>query len=418
MGISRRDFFRTAGLAALASTAPIAIRSKVNAAPVQPHYRVKTFGANMSTYCFDKNSRIRKDQIQQVKRWGFKKLRDNAVHINWPLYDLNHARAVTQECLEQGIQYTINAVFVNHGIQNHLTADQWAAVRARYNGNSGYAMIATAAMAIGLNKQPFCNFILDQAQQQRAAYPQGVRMQAFNGPEIEGFLPWNMYDEEFRAFWRSIQVDVPEQGPDPAPLNSWIKSNYENFRNQVKSIWGSPWLDRSTHMYEYIGSWGQRLYVSPAPNEEQQPIITEWGANRNECQNLVNVFRTLPVRMIEHNASAGVLVTDSTGSYNILEMFLHEPLDRRFIDLWQQGRTQLLWNPRQYTALISSMTDNRGHWEAHSGVFMEPNIAKAILETMQSLSGGSGQSAPPRGILNPGRLPFYSSVPHEYKQAA
>lgn len=301
------------------------------------------------------------------------------------------------DCMAEGIEYTVCGVDRNPGLENLLTADQWAAVKTRYNGNEGMARTATSAMAVALLKQPFCDFLLDHVVQARAAYPQGVRMQAYNGPELDGFDPWNMYDEEYRQFWRDIGVDVPHGGANPVALNDLIRNNYDSYANQVKAIWGSPWLGKTTHMYEYIGSWGQRMYVAPGPDSMQEPIITEWGAHRFECNNLVNVFQTLPIRMIEHNAQKGVQVTDATGTYNVLEAFLHEPLDSRFIDLWQQGRTQLLWNSRQYSALVLSMTDNRHGWVPWSGVFMDAPVATAIQETMRSLSGAGGSSQPGNG---------------------
>lgn len=392
MSLSRRDLFSVAGKAIIGVGAFSALRyAGANTRSSVPTYlRVKHFGGNIKFWAFDKSRRYRRDQIKQLTRWGYTKLRDNnPLGLSNQGYDMYHARAVAEECLEQGIEYTIVGADRNVGLENLVSADQWAALMARY-GKADDARRAIAAIGIGADDPIIRGWLLDSVSYLRGLFPAGVRLQPYNGPELDGAAPWNMYDEDFRDYARSIGFPMPTELSDPEQMNALVAANYESFKGELSALWGTLVMPDACHPYKYSSQWGTIIHYYPWQPERWTPYISEFGVNRFDVNNWAQELQQMPIKMIQDYAFNGHEVVDSTGvRYNILEMFLHEPLDPGFFDLWQRGDTRPLWNPRRFAQLKASMTDGRQAPTPYSAVMMDPAAGPAMQSVIRQLTSES-----------------------------
>lgn len=351
-----------------------------------PRYAVRYLGANIKTWCFDKSRRTRRQQILQVKSWGFEKLRDNHPFSHLDQYDLYHGKAVMEECLEMGIEYTITGADRNPGLENLISAEQVNALLTRYPKMGDVRTVITV-IGCGLNIPTIRSFLLDNIAAMRGIFPQGVRMQAWNGPETEGAIPWNLYDPEFRQYVADLGFPMPGNlDPVSDELNIVVKNHYDSFKAQAQSIWGSPWLGESVHVYWRDSQWGNKPLYTPWQPSRWVPVITEYGVNHYQVADLPNAFLTMPNRIIQEYAQAGVFVADDAGVWNVQELFLHEPLDPGWIDLWQNGDTRALWNPEAYARLKEAHAGGpRGPWPEYGAVMLDRTTAAAVTQAMVPL---------------------------------
>ncbi|MCH8273287.1 MAG: hypothetical protein IH851_00655 [Armatimonadetes bacterium] len=382
MEFSRRDFIKSVSAAALSCSFPLTLAGRARAddlAHVNAHLRVKDFGANICTWIFDKSRLYRREQINQVKRWRFTKLRHNTLTAYLEGYDINHAVTVVEECQEAGIEYTFVAADAEPGVEDLVTSEQKAALMQRYDGNINNVRRAITSIGIGADISHIRDFLLDRIMWMRGQFPQGVRMQPYNGPELDGYRHWNMYDLEFRGFARGVGFQVPEEsGPGFAQPDTIIRQNYDDFRLAAKAIWGEPWLNTSNHVYEFDG----RVRYTGA----MTPHVTEFGVDLYSVPNRADAFRTLPLRIIQATADAGIEASSPGGVWNVKEIFLHAPLDGRWKRvLWRGGDTRPLWDPVLYQAFL----DSQGRqWLNYDAVMMEPGIPEAIGDVMRVLGAG------------------------------
>jgi hypothetical protein len=378
--VSRRNFLIGAGALAAASALPL-LREPLKAlakskrASYGSRYAVKHFGANIRFWTFDKNAKTRDAQIKQCIKWGFTKLRTNEPYMYLDVYDIHHAVQVTEDCLAKGIEYTICPVAYNPTLDDFVTTEQFNAIYSKYNGRIFDTRAVICALGIGLNMQPIRDHLLGVVSWMRDLFPQGVRMQAFNGPELDGYQYWNLYDPDFRAWARSIGFPA-EEGDG---INELIHQNYESFKAQERAIWGEPFLDQGAHHYAWANSVA---YVGVSP------YVTEYGVNRYQVSDLKAAFETLPNRIINYTAQNGVQITIEGEYFNVLEMFLHSPIDPRFLDLWLvENGTKALWNPSLYRRLLKKSDSSRNTMNEFDGVMMDTRLASVVTRTSKRLRG-------------------------------
>lgn len=388
MDLSRREFIRGAGVAAVSAALPFALARRAVAAPtaasVTPSYRIKYFGANIQLWCFDKTRRYRRDQIRQLKRWGFNKVRDNQPWRYPAQYNMNHAVTVCDELMAEGIEVTLTTANCNPGLENLVSPTQWQALLNRMNGNVAFARTAVGAIGVGTNITSIKDFFRSQCQYMRGLFPQGVRMEPFNGPEYQQQgIWWSLFDGDFRQFAASIGFNVdPIDGQIPE-VNSTLANQYIGFGNELKAIWGTPWLDNSAFAYVNMVNQQPNYYLAPFDQRIWSPIITEYGIIK-DANNRSGRFLTMPYDIINSLANAGIQVTTGGKTYNCLELFLHAPIDGRFLQVWQWGDTRMLWNPRQYQQLVQREY-TQGVMDDYMGVMMDATMSRNISQVGKTL---------------------------------
>ncbi len=388
MSLTRRDFLRGAGVAAISAALPFILSRNAKAAPtaaaVTPSYRIKYFGANIQLWCFDKTRRYRRDQIRQLKRWGFNKVRDNQPWRYPNQYNMNHAKTVCDELLAEGIEPTIATANCNPGLENLVTPTQWQALLNYMNGNIGFARTAVGTLGIAANITSIKDYFRNQCQYMRGLFSQGVRMEPFNGPEYQQQnIWWSVFDGGFRQFAASIGFNVDPIGGNIPEVNSNLATEYMNFANELKAIWGTPWLDKSAFAYINLVQGQNNYYIAPFDERIWSPVITEYGIIRT-ASNRAGKFLTMPYDIINSLANAGIQVTSNGKTYNCLELFLHAPLDGRFLHVWEWGDTRMLWNPRQYQQLVQREY-TQGQLDDYAGVMMDATLSRNISQVAKTL---------------------------------
>ncbi|HWP31360.1 MAG TPA: hypothetical protein VNK96_06520 [Fimbriimonadales bacterium] len=407
MKLSRRDIIKTAGAVALAGTFPKLLSTKASAAAnasaeTDPIFAVQGFGADVAPWCFDKSLKKRLWQILFLKRLGL-----NRARINDPLggtdqgYDIYHAAAVFEECLEHGIMYTISGVCFNPGVESLVTETQFNALWNYYSVVDGNVLSNTrggiCAIGIGLNIPTIRDFLLNQIAYMRSIFPVGVRMQCWNGPEMDnlgwGFGLWNLFDPAFQQFVFSLgfsfdNVDM-SGGWGSEKLKQSVQANFDSFVVQAKAIWGEPFYGTSNHTYWRWGpEFGINIYISPWQLESWTPHHTEFGINKKDIPIRKDYFYNAPFELIKKYAKKGKEFTDQDGKWNIKEINIHQGIDSRFRDLWTKGDTSPLWNPRLYQKLLDEEKkkgSERGEWDPYTGSFMEVGCAFAYARAIREL---------------------------------
>lgn len=382
--VSRRQFLYGAGAVAAVGMLPF-LRKPLTALAQQQgdskiesvgaRYAVKHFGANIRFWTFDKNATTRLSQIKQCEKWGFTKLRTNEPYMYLDVYDIHHAVQVTYDCLERGIEYTICPVAYNPTLDSFVTTDQFNAIFAQYNNRVFDTRAVICTLGIGLNIPSIREHLLGVVSWMRDLFPQGVRMQAFNGPELEGYTYWNLYRPEFREWARSLGFPV-EDGDGVAEV---IHNNYTSFKEEAKAIWGDPFLDGGAHHYAWRDSIA---YVGASP------YVTEFGVNRHVVTDVRAKFESLPNQIINYTAQNGIQVEENGTYYNVTEMFMHSATDPRFLDLWlAENGTKALWNPGKYRSLLRRSDSRRNTMNEFDGVMMDSRVATAITRASRRLRG-------------------------------
>ena len=395
MKITRRDLIKGAGATMLIAGMPFYLKKPVKAQgwnATQPIWAIKHFGTDIKFWCFDKSSRVRKSQILQVKRWGFDKLRDNNPEgFTDTDYDIYHAAATAQDCLDHGVEFLITGSDRNIGLENFVTPQQYQAILQKYNGDVDYARRVINTIGTGLNIEPIRNFLLEKIQWYRNVFPQGVRMQCWNGPEMDGFIAWNMYDPGFQDWVKSIGFSFDSVGGGSLGqgenANTTIKQHFDSFRLQAKAIWGEPWLEQnSMHLYWYESDvYGNQIFFTPWQPELWQPNVTEYGVNYYDVPNRKQALQNYLFIVIQKMADHGMEFTFPDGKWNLREVFLHEAVDQRWVDLWVKGDTSPLWSPRTYQRLLAKETTDRKNWAEYSGTLMELGCAAAMTQVISAL---------------------------------
>lgn len=399
MSLSRREFLRVTGMATLTTALPFGIGGKHVSAAMPPPTRVpmrytsRIMGANIKLWAFDQNRTVRQRQIQKVLEWGFESLRDNEPFGMIPQYDLNHAKAVAEELAEHDVSYLFTGADRTPGIENFISPSAWAGIRQRYP-DIGDSRRCLTAIATGSNMRDINEFMLDHVQMLRNLMPANARMQAFNGPELLGYLKWNMFDPEFRQWVRSIGLPAPPPVNDPS-IEAEIWSNYRNFRNQMKQIWGDEWVYDSSHVYAYDGPIGQAVYFAPWPGGN--PVITELGVSRYAVNNPPSWWDRVIDESIQYWASLGLQwIGRDRYMYNVEEFYIHAAIDPRFFDLWLTGETEALWDQAPYQQLLQRMlgSDRQGFPE-YDAVMLDPAMESAVLQMMDRYRSNRGTYEPP-----------------------
>lgn len=396
MSLSRREFLRVTGMATLTAALPLGLGRKSALAASPPpgleRYTARVMGANVKVWTFDQSRTVRQRQIQQVVGWGFECLRDNDVFGSVPTYDLYHAGAVAEELGEQGVDYLFTGADRTPGMEELIPASAWAAIRERYP-YIGDARRCLTSIAAGAGMTSVTEFMLDKVAFLRGIMPSNARMQAFNGPELEGYLKWNMYDHNFRAWVRSIGLPAPDPVDDPA-MRALVRQNYDNFKNAMKSIWGDNWVYDSSHVYVYDGANGPGVYYYPWPSGHK--VLTEVGVSRVAVQDPAYWFGRVLFDVVQYYASRGLewLGADRY-MYNVEEFYIHSAVDPRFLDLWLSGQTEVLWNPQLYRQLVEGLNgSNREGLPEYDAVMMDESLAAAVLNVMQTFRNNRGTYEP------------------------
>lgn len=394
MDLSRREFLRVTGLAALSAALPFGLTKSARAAsPPMARYTARVMGANIKVYTFDPSASVRRRQIQKVVEWGFECLRDNDVYGGTPVYDLNHAKAVVEELGERGIPYLFSAVDRIPGIENFISPQAWAGIRNRYP-DIGDSRRCLTAIATGCNLRPLNDFMLEKVAYLRRLMPPNTRLQVFNGPELLGYLKWNLFDPQFRAWVRDLGLPAPAPVEDPS-INRQIWDNYRSFINAVRSIWGDQVIGDSSHVYAYNGPNGPSVYYYPWPGGHK--ILTEVGVSRYEVPNPPAWFSRILFDAVDYYASRGLQWIGSDGyTYNVEEFYIHAAVDPRYLDLWERGETEALWDPNLYRQLIDrhAGTDRQGFPE-YDAIMMDADLASAVLGVMDTFRRNRGTYEPP-----------------------
>lgn len=399
MNLSRREFLRVTGMATLTAALPLGIGRKTASAAAPPPPRVpmrftsRIMGANIKLWTFGRNRPARQRQIQKVLEWGFESLRDNEPFGMTPQYDMNHAKAVAEELAEHGVSYLFTGADRTPGVENFISPSAWAAIRQRYP-DVGDARRCLTAIATGSNMQSLNEFMLDHVQVLRNLMPSNARMQAFNGPELLGYLKWNMFDPQFRQWVRSIGLPAPPPVNDPG-VDAEIWTNYRNFRSQMKQIWGDEWVYESSHVYAYDGPIGQAVYFAPWPGGN--PVITELGVSLYAVDNPPSWWDRVLDETVEYWASLGLQrVGRDRYIYNVEEFYIHSAVDPRFFDLWLTDETEALWDQNLYRQLLERMlgTDRQGFPE-YDAVMLDPEMEAAVLRVMDRYRSNRGTYEPP-----------------------
>ncbi|RMG22610.1 MAG: hypothetical protein D6724_10095 [Armatimonadetes bacterium] len=350
-------------------------------------------GANLKVWAFDRSRTVRQRQIQQVVEWGFECLRDNDIFGGTPVYDLNHARAVVEELGEQGISYLFTAVDRIPGIEDFISPQAWAGILQRYP-YIGDARRCLTAIATGANLTSLNEFMLEKVAYLRGLMPENARLQAFNGPELLGYIKWNMFDPNFRAWVQSLGLPAPPPVNDPN-VNRQIWDNYRSFINQLKAIWGENWVHDSSHVYVYDGANGPAVYYYPWPGGNK--VLTEVGVSRYDVQDPASWYSRVLFDVVNYYASRGLEWLGSDGyMYNVEEFYIHSAIDPRFVDLWERGETEALWNPVTYRQLVEGLGGtNREGLPEYDAVMMDPDMAAAVLGVMDTFRSNRGTYEPP-----------------------
>ncbi len=399
MSLSRREFLRVTGMATLTATLPLGLGRKPAAAAMPPagrtprRYTSRIMGANVKLWTFDRDRSVRQRQVQKVLEWGFESLRDNEPFGLIPQYDLNHAKAVVEELAEQGVIYLFTGADRTPGVENFISPSAWSAIRQRYP-DIGDARRCLTAIATGSNMQSLNEFMLDHVQMLRNLMPSNARMQAFNGPELLGYLKWNMFDPEFRRWVRSIGLPAPPPVNDQG-INAEIWTNYRTFRGQMKQIWGDEWMHDSSHVYAYDGPIGQAVYFAPWPGGHA--AVTELGVSRYAVDDPPSWWDRVVDETIEYWASLGLQwIGQDRYMYNVEEFYIHSAVDPRFFDLWLTGETEALWDQSLYLQLLERMrnTDRQGFPE-YDAVMLDPAVEAAVLQMMDRYRSNRGTYEPP-----------------------
>lgn len=392
MSLSRREFLRITGMATLTAALPLSIGKRSAAAAPPPgrvptRYTARLMGANIKLWAFGRNRTARQRQIQKVLEWGFEGLRDNEPFGMVPQYDMNHAKAVAEELAEQGISYLFTGADRTPGVENFVSPSTWAAIRQRYP-DVGDSRRCLTAIATGSNMRSLNEFMLDHVQILRNLMPSNARMQAFNGPELLGYLKWNMFDPAFRQWVRSIGLQAPDNDAE-------VWANYRSFRDQMKQIWGSEWVYESSHVYAYDGPIGQAVYFAPWPGGN--PVITELGVSLYAVDNPPSWWDRVIDETVQYWASLGLQWTGRDRYlYNVEEFYIHSAVDPRFFDLWLSDETEALWDQSLYQQLLDRMrgTDRQGFPE-YDAVMLHPGMEAAVLQMMDRYRSNRGTYEPP-----------------------
>lgn len=386
--LSRRQFLTCASAATALCSLPI-LRGSITALAKQnqdqdggetlsgvgSRYAVKEFGANIRFWTFDKNARTRASQIRQVKRWGFTKLRTNEPCMYLDVYDINHAAMVAYECLAEGIEWTICPVSYTPSVEAYVTPQQYGAIATRYNNRVFDIWSVICTLGIGLNMPAMREHLLGVVQFMRDRFPQGTRMQAFNGPELEGYSYWNLYSAEFRNWAQSHGFPV-EEGEGVTEV---IRNNYLSFMEEAKGIWGDPFLSEGSHHY----AWSEGV-----AHVGLSPYVTEFGVNRSEFRDVSRAWEPMPNDIINYNARNGLESTSEGQNFNVLEMFVHSATDPRFLDLWlRENGTKPLWKASSYRSLLRRSDSSRNTWNEFDAVMMDSRVATVITRMSRRLRG-------------------------------
>ncbi|GIV01915.1 MAG: hypothetical protein KatS3mg015_0745 [Fimbriimonadales bacterium] len=395
MDLSRREFLRVTGLAALSATLPLGLTKSARAAspPPRARYTSRVMGANIKLYAFDPSRTVRQRQVQQVVDWGFECLRDNDPFGGTPIYDMNHAKVVVEELGEAGVPYLLTAVDRIPGIEDFISPQAWMGIRERYP-DIGDSRRCLTAIATGSGMSALNNFMLDKVGYLRQLMPAGTRLQVFNGPELLGYLKWNMFDPQFRAWVRSLGLPAPPPVDDPN-VNRQVWENYRSFIGAVRGIWGNDVIGDSSHVYAYNGLNGPSVYYYPWPGGNK--VLTEVGVSRYEVPDPPAWYARILFDVVDYYASRGLQWQGVDGyTYNVEEFFIHAAIDPRFLDLWEYGQTEALWDPVAYRQLIerNAGTDRQGFPE-YDAVMMDPDLAAAVLGVMDTFRSNRGTYEPP-----------------------